>query len=156
LRLRALAEERWLTVSHEFPVVIDLTALAMNAGADLPSALAKVAQRKSGPAGDEIRQFLTALDMGVTRRSALLALEERCPINEVRDVVRAISMADQKGASVTEALVQQAQTSRLRRSVKAEESAARAGVLLMLPMMLLVACVVILLVGPLLCEANVL
>lgn len=156
LRLRALASERLLELSHEFPVVIDLTALAMNAGADLPGALAKVAARKSGVVGDELRQLLMALDMGATRRAALLALEARCPVDEVRDVVRAILMADQKGASVADALVQQAQTSRQRRSVKAEESAARAGVLLILPMMLLVACVLILLLGPLLLESNML
>jgi len=155
LRLRALAAERLLQLKHEFPAIIDLTALAMNAGSDLPAALAKIAARKTGVVADELNQFLSALDLGVTRQSALLALEMRCPVEEVRDVVRAILLAEQKGSSVADALVQQARTSRQRRSVKAEESAAKAGVLLMLPMMLLVGCVLILLVGPLLCEAQV-
>lgn len=154
LRLRALAAERFLQLKHEFPAIIDLTALAMNAGSDLPAALGKIAARKSGVVADELNQLLTALELGVTRQSALLALENRCPVDEVRDVVRAIVLAEQKGSSVVEALVQQARSSRQRRSVKAEESAAKAGVLLMLPMMLLVGCVLILLVGPLVIEAQ--
>lgn len=154
LRLRALTAERLLQLKHEFPAIIDLTALAMNAGSDLPAALAKIAARKVGVVADELNQFLNALDLGVTRQSALLALESRCPVAEVRDVVRAILLAEQKGSSVVDALTAQAQTSRQRRSVKAEESAAQAGVFLMLPMMLLVGCVLILLVGPLICEAQ--
>jgi len=154
LRLRALVAERLFQLKHEFPAVIDLTALAMNAGSDLPAALGKIAARKSGVVADELKQFLTALDLGITRQSALLALESRCPVDEVRDVVRAILLAEKKGSSVVEALVQQARTSRQRRSVRAEESAAKAGVLLILPMMLLVGCVLILLVGPLVCKAQ--
>lgn len=155
LRLRALSAERLVQLKHEFPAIIDLTALAMNAGSDLPAALSKIAARKKGVVADELNQFLSALDLGVTRQSALLALESRCPVDEVRDVVRAILLAEQKGASIVDALAAQARTSRQRRSVKAEESAAKAGVLLMLPMMLLVGCVLILLVGPLICEAQV-
>ncbi len=149
IRLRSLASERLLLLSHGFPSVIDLAALSMNAGSDLVSALSKIAERQEGVVKDELNQLLAAFEMGVTRRAALLAFEERCPIDEVHDLVRAVIMAEQKGASVATALSQQAQTSRQRRSVRAEESAARAGVLLVVPMMLLMGCVLILLVGPL-------
>lgn len=152
LRLSGVIEERFLRMSHELPSVIDLTALAMNAGSDFPGALRKVVEGQRGVAGDELRQVLFSLELGITRGAALLALEERCPIPEVRDLVRAIVMADKKGASVAVALQQQARTSRERRSVRAEEAAARAGVLLILPMMLLMGCVLILLVGPLFCQ----
>jgi tight adherence protein C len=97
-----------------------------------------------------------ALDLGMTRKSALLAFEERCPVDEVRDLVRAVIMAEQKGASVASALVQQARSSRQRRSVRAEEAAARAGVMLILPLMLLMGSILLILVGPLVCQGNVL
>lgn len=148
IRFRAIAAERLLQISHQFPAVIDLTALAMNAGSDMPSALTKIAGRQTGVVADELRQLLLALDMGMTRRSALLALEERCPVDEVRDLVRAVLMAELKGASVAEALSQQAQTSRQRRSVRAEEAAARAGVMILFPIMLLMASLLILLIAP--------
>jgi tight adherence protein C len=154
IRLRALATERLLQIKHQLPSVVDLVALAMQAGADLPSALTKIVERQMGVVGDELRQLLFALDMGLTRRAALMAFEERCPVDEVRDLVRTVVMAEQKGASVADALVQQATTSRQRRSVRAEESAAQAGVLLMLPIMLLMGCVLILLVGPLVCVSS--
>lgn len=154
IRLSGIRQERFLCLSHELPSVIDLTALAMNAGADFPGALRKVVERQPGVAGDELRQLLFSLELGITREAALLALEERCPIPEVQDLVRAIIMADKKGASVAVALQQQARTSRERRSVRAEEAAARAGVLLIVPMMLLMGCVLILLVGPLFCQGT--
>lgn len=154
IRLRSLASERVVVLSHEFPSVIDLTSLSMNAGSDLPAAIARIVEKKQGVVADELQQFLMALDMGMTRRAALLALESRCPVDEVRDLVRAIVMAEQKGTSVALALAQQARSSRERRSVRAEESAARAGVLMMLPMMLLMGCLVILLVGPLVCQSS--
>ncbi len=154
IRLHSLAVERMLKIAHELPAVVELTALAMNAGSDLPGALRKIAVRTTGVIHDELEQVLLALDMGMTRRAALEALEERCPVPEVQDLVRTVVMAEQKGASVAKALMQQAQTSRQRRSVRAEEAAARAGVKMLFPLMLLMGSVILLLVGPLLCRGS--
>ncbi|GEM_PF-201914 len=152
VRLQSIATARFSEMSRELPVAIDLTALAMNSGSDFPGALRRVIEGQVGVVSDEISQVLTSLDLGMTRRSALVSMRERIPIQEVRDLVRAILLAEKKGSSVTAALAQQARSSRQRRSVRAEEAAARAGVLLLLPLMLLMGCIMILLVGPLLCS----
>jgi tight adherence protein C len=128
----------------------------MSAGSDFPSALKKVAEGQTGVVAEEFRQVLFSLELGMTRRAALLALEKRAPVSEVSDLVKAIILAEQKGASVADALVAQARTSRQRRSVRAEESAAQAGVLLIGPLMLLVGCILILLVGPLIMASSAL
>jgi tight adherence protein C len=60
-----------------------------------------------------------------------------------------VVQADQKGSPLAEVLASQAVTSRNRRSVATEEAAARAGVLMIVPLMLLMGCIVLLLVGPL-------
>lgn len=148
-RLQSIAADRFVEMGRELPAVIDLTVLAMTAGSDFPAALRKVSEGQRGVVADEIQEVLRALELGVTRREALLALEKRMPVDEVRDLVQAVVLAEKKGASVSEALAVQARSSRQRRSVRAEEAAARAGALLMLPILLLMGCVVILLMGPL-------
>ena len=148
VHLAAIRAQRFTEAARELPASIDLTALAMNAGADFPGALRRVVAGQTGVVADELRLVQMSIDLGVTRAESLRALEVRLPIVEVRDLVRAVVLAEQKGASVTEVMAQQAMAARQRRSVRAEEAAARAGVLLMGPMMLLVLCVLILLVGP--------
>lgn len=148
-RLQSLRTERFSEMSRELPATIDLISLAMNAGADFPGAIRRVIKGQSGVVTEELEHVLRSLDLGITRQGALLALRERMPVEEVRDLVRAILLAEKKGSSVREALSQQASASRQRRSVRAEEAAARAGLLLLFPLMLLMGCIMILLVGPL-------
>jgi tight adherence protein C len=150
LRLQALREVRFTAASRDFPVAIELAALAMSAGLDFPGAMRQVTERQRGVAAEELEQVLLALDLGITRAAALRALEERLPVAEVRDLTRAVVLAERKGASVGDALRQVAATSRQRRSVRAEEAAARAGALLLIPLMLLLIAILMLLLGPLL------
>ncbi len=148
-RLRSLRTERFSEMSRELPATIDLISLSMNAGSDFPGAIRRVIKGQKGVVTDELEHLLRAIDLGITRQGALLALQERIPVDEVRDLVRAIILAEKKGSSVREALSQQARSSRQRRSVRAEEAATRAGMLLLIPLMLLMACIMILLVAPL-------
>lgn len=148
-RLQSLRAERFSGMSRELPAAIDLISLAMNAGADFPGAIRRVIKGQKGVVTEELEHLLRSLDLGITRQGALLGLQERMPVEEVRDLVRAILLAEKKGSSVREALSQQASSSRQRRSVRAEEAATRAGLLLLFPLMLLMGCIMILLVGPL-------
>ncbi len=150
LRLQSIATERFQEMSRELPSAIDLAALAMNAGMDFVGAIKRVIEGQTGVVADELGQVLSALHLGITRRAALLALCERVPTSDVTDLVRALLAAELKGASISDALGQQASVSRQRRSVRAEEAAARAGVLLLVPVMFLMVAILILLVGPLL------
>lgn len=148
-RLQALRSERFSEMSRELPAAIDLISLAMNAGSDFPGAIRRVIKGQTGVVTDELEHLLRSIDLGITRQGALIALQERIPVEEVRDLVRAIILAEKKGSSVREALAQQARASRQRRSVRAEEAATRAGMLLLVPLMLLMGCIMILLVAPL-------
>lgn len=150
-RLQSLRNDRFLQMSRQLPAIIDLMAMAMNAGSDFPGALRRVVEGQKGVVGEELGQVLVALDLGITRATALLALRERIPVADVRDLVRAVLLADKKGSPLTEALVQQARLSRQRRSERAEEAAARAGVWMLLPLMLLMLCILILVIGPMVC-----
>ena len=56
--------------------------------------------------------------------------------------------AEERGNPVSDVLQIQANMSRQRRSVRAEEAATKAGVALVGPLMLVFLCIMILLVGP--------
>jgi tight adherence protein C len=149
-RIEDIVRERCKQIRRGFPAAVDLAALCVGAGLDFPSALRAIA--KNSPESDlvarELRHLLALLDVGHTRKHALKELERRVPIQPVRDFVRALTQADEKGNPIYEALTVQATMNRLQRSVAAEEAAARAGVLMIVPMVLLLGCILLMLMGP--------
>lgn len=72
----------------------------------------------------------------------------RVPIDQVRELVNSVVQAEAKGSPLANVLTVQAQTQRLRRSIKAEETAAEAALMLLGPMTLIFLCVIVLLLGP--------
>src|SRR5690606_38148721 len=148
LRLQTSIAERLGAAARELPAALDLAALCMSAGADFGQSLRYVVSGGRGPLTEELQRVLHALEVGHTRRTALLGLAERLPVDAVRELVRALVQAEESGTPLAEALQSQARASRARRSVAAGEAAARAGVLLILPLMLLLGCIVLLLLGP--------
>jgi tight adherence protein C len=144
------AAHRKKMMTRGLPAALDVAAMCMGAGLDFPGALRQISL--GAPAGDvvgeEFGRMLRGLELGQTRRQALLEMEERVPAESVRDFCRALIQAEEKGNPIAEALRIQAQMSRMRRSIAAEEAAARAGVLMIIPMVLLMGCILILLMGP--------
>lgn len=148
VRIMSIGALRRRVAGRDMPRHMDLIALCMSSGMDLVAALAQVSAGDRGVLAEEVGYLLRTLEMGQTRRAALSELARNLPATEVEDFCRAVIQAEIKGASVREALVQQAAMSRVRRSVRAEELAAKAGVLLLGPMMMLVVCLVLLILGP--------
>jgi len=150
-RLSGEIERRKKQMNRGLPAAIDLAAMCMSAGLDFPATLRQIATRL-GPQDDvlkeEFERILQELDLGHTRRYALEALAERVPTDSVRDFVAAVTQAEEKGTPLSEVLQIQAKVLRVRRSVFAEESAARASVFMMFPMLLLVIAILLLLMGP--------
>jgi tight adherence protein C len=142
--------DRQKAIRRGLPGAIDLAAMCMVGGLDFPGALGMIVKNSNDDdvVAQELGQMLTSLDLGHTRRQALLDLERRVPIDAVRTFARAVIQAEEKGNPLVEVLQVQAKLSRMQRSVLAEEAASRAGVLLLLPLMLLLLCVLLLLMGP--------
>ena len=142
--------ERQKAVRRGLPGAIDLAAMCMVGGLDFPGALAMIVKNSADDdiVAQELRQMLTSLDLGHTRRQALQDLERRVPIETVRTFARAVIQAEEKGNPLVEVLQVQAKISRMQRSILAEEAASRAGILLIVPMVMLLGCVILLLMGP--------
>jgi tight adherence protein C len=149
VQCRENSRQRAKEVSRGLPHAIEICALCMGAGLDFPGALRLVAGPKSrGALAHEFAAILEELELGHTRREALANFADRVPSSAVRDFVAAVIQAEQKGNPLAKVIQTQGRLLSQRRSVAAEEAAARAGVLMVAPMMLLVLCVLALLLGP--------
>ena len=66
----------------------------------------------------------------------------------MKDFVGTVVQAEAKGTPLSEVLTIQARMLRMRRSVSAEEAAAKAGLMMMGPLMLMFVTIILLLMGP--------
>ena len=151
LRVRAIGRARATRVTRSLPAVIDLVAMCMGAGLDFPGSVRRTvgsAPDGNEPIVEELRRVLQELEVGRTRREALADFAERVPSDEVRELVNSLVQAEAKGSPIAHVLGIQAQTLRLRRSIAAEESASEAALMLVGPMTMIFACVIVLLLGP--------
>lgn len=151
LQISGEAQRRLKQISRGLPYAVDLMALAMSAGLDFPGAVRQVVEKSSDPNDaliGELRRVLQELHLGRTRKQALTDLGKRAPCVVVTEFVSAIVQAEERGNPVADVLAIQASTSRQRRSVAAEEAAAKAGVAMVAPLMLLFLSIMILLIGP--------
>lgn len=151
LRISGVAEHRLKSINRGLPYAIELVALGMTAGLDFPGALKQVVDKSSEPEAplvDELRRILQELELGTTRRQALAEFAKRTPTSSVGEFVGATVQAEDRGNPIAEVLAIQAAVSRQRRTVAAEEAAARAGVAMVGPLFMLFFCILILLVGP--------
>lgn len=151
IQVSEVANERLKIINRRLPVVIDLMALSMSAGLDFPGAVRQVVEKSSNPDDpliEEMTRILQELQLGKTRRQVLTELAVRAPVASVSEFVAALTQAEERGNPVAEVLQIQAVVSRQRRTVNAEEAAAKAGVKILGPLFLCFACILLLVVGP--------
>jgi tight adherence protein C len=150
-RVWSAAKERAKQLERSLPTAMDLCVLCMGAGADFPGALRFVAGELGAAHAvcrEELSQVLDELALGRTRVEALGELAQRTGSVPVREFVACICHSEEKGTPLIDALTIQSTTLRQRRSVRAEELAAQAGVKMMLPLMLLVSSLLLIIFGP--------
>lgn len=150
-RVHGAAKLRAKQLERSLPTAMDLVVLCMGAGADFPAALRFVVNELGATHAvcrDELSAVLDELALGRTRVEALGELGRRTKSVAVREFVASLCQAEEKGTPLVETLTIQSTTLRQRRSVRAEELAAQAGVKMMLPMMLLVASLLLIIFGP--------
>lgn len=151
LTVSSTAGERSKAIGRRLPSAIDLLALSMSAGLDFPGAIRQVVD-KSGTPNDplieELTLILQSLQLGRTRRQALEELAERSPIDAVCEFVNSVVQAELRGNPLAEVLRIQAEVSRQRRTVLAEEAAAKASVSMIIPLVLVFVAILILIAGP--------
>lgn len=150
-RVTNVRDERFKMCNRALPGSIDLASLCMGAGLDFPGSIRQIvdkAANKDDPMVEEWERVLQELDLGRTRRQALENLADRVPTEPIRDFVSAVVQSEQKGNPLSEVLRIQATMLRMRRSVMAEESAAKAAVKMLGPLVLILVVILMLIMGP--------
>jgi tight adherence protein C len=153
LRIAGAAAERMKDVNRRLPYAIDLLALAMGAGLDFPGSVRQVIEKSGSPEQPVVEEFtlmLQSLKLGRTRRQALEEFAERVPSDAVIEFVGSVVQAELRGNPVVEVLRIQAEVSRRKRTVRAEELAARAGVAMMAPLVFVFLAILTVIIAPIL------
>ena len=132
--LRRKAAARQGKIQRALPDTLDLITVSVEAGLGLDAALAKVVEKTRGPLRDEFGRVLQEVGLGKVRRIALRDMSSRVDVADLTSFVSAVVQADQMGLGVAEVLRAQAEEVRLKRRQRAEETAMKAPVKMLFPL----------------------
>ena len=132
--LNRKVEARQKTVQRALPDVLDLLTISVEAGLGFEQALDRVVQAVPGPLSDEFTRMLGETRAGSSRRDAMIAMNERLGVPEVKGFVLAILQADEFGISIGRVLRSQADEMRIKRRQLAQDVAQKAPVKMLIPM----------------------
>jgi len=134
-RIRELASRRRQAMLREFPFLLDLMTLCVEAGLNLHGALQQAAHHGPvGPLRQELRLALNAMRAGHARHQALDDMAARCDLPALALWVAAVQQADRLGMSLGPLLRAQAAQQRSDRFLRAETLAMQAPVRLLFPL----------------------
>ncbi len=127
-------EARQIAITRQLPDTLDLLVISVEAGLGFEQALDRVINNVPGELSDEFARVLGESRAGASRSDALRAMDERVNVPEVRSFVMSMIQADQFGVSIGRVLRSQSDEMRIKRRQKAQETAQKAPVKMMLPM----------------------
>ncbi|MFF0943881.1 type II secretion system F family protein [Kocuria sp. CPCC 205300] len=141
--------ERQKAIGLELADTLDQMMIAVEAGLGFESAMARAGHNGKGPLAEELVRTLQEMRVGIPRRDAYLALEQRTDVPDLRQFTRAVIQADAYGISISTVLRTQADEMRIKRRQRAEEAAQKIPTKILIPLMIFVLPVLFLTVlGP--------
>jgi tight adherence protein C len=126
------------SMQRQLPDALDIVAVSVEAGLGFDAALGKLGEHMSGPIVEEFSLVLGELRIGEARSVALRRMAERVDLPEVNSVVNSLIQADQLGSPLGKMLRVQAEESRSRRQIAAEERAMKAPIKMLVPTVLFI------------------
>jgi tight adherence protein C len=138
LWLKGRLGARQKLVIKSLPDALDLVTTCVEAGLGLDAALARVAEKSSGPLADELTRMLREVAMGKLRREALTELADRIGVEELTSFINAIIQAEQLGVGIAQVLRVQSDQMRTRRRQRAEQTAHEAPIKMIFPLVLFI------------------
>ncbi len=120
-------------ILEQLPDALDLLTISVEAGLGFDAAIVKVTEKLKGPLSEEFKRAAQEQRVGKSRQEALRGIAERVDVKELQNFISAIIQADQLGVSMSKVLRIQSEQLRTERRQRAEEKAAKAPILIMLP-----------------------
>lgn len=136
--LQAKVKVKQKAVLRALPDALDLITTCVEAGLGLDAALARVAEKSTGPLADEIANTLRDIAMGKLRREALTELGQRVSVEELTHFINSVIQAEQLGVGIAQVLRVQSDQLRTRRRQRAERSAHEAPIKMLFPLVLFI------------------
>lgn len=133
LGLKRKISKRKEAINMQLPEVMDLLSVSVEAGLGFDQALKEVVETFKGPLIDELNTTKREMQLGRTKREALLEMSERCQVEELSLFVSAVIQGEQFGISLKNILRTQSYSIRLRHKQRIEEKAAKLPVKIILP-----------------------
>src|SRR5207247_10688694 len=133
LYLTSRAGGRANSIIEQLPDALDLLTISVEAGLGFDAALVKVTEKMKDALTEEFKRASGEQRVGKSRQESLRGISERVDVKELQSFISAIIQADQLGVSMSKVLRIQSETLRTERRQRAEEKAARAPILIMLP-----------------------
>lgn len=135
--LARAAARRQREIFENFPDGLDLLTVCVEAGLSLERALAKVAGEihiKSVTLAQELQLVLMEMRAGFTKEKALRNLALRSGVEDVDTLVAMLIQSERFGTSMGDSLRVHSDNLRHKRSLAAEEAAAKIGLKLLFPL----------------------
>jgi tight adherence protein C len=136
-------------IQKGLPDALDLMTVSVEAGLAFDSAMQKVSDKWTNHLSKEFERCNHEMRVGRTRREVLRDMAERVGVDDLTAFVAAVLQADQLGVSIAKVLRIQSEQMRMRRRQRAEESAQKAPIKMLFPMVFLIfPALFIVLLGP--------
>ena len=136
--LKGRVKVRQKQVLRSLADALDLVTTCVEAGLGLDAALARVAEKSSGPLSGELSRMLREVAMGKLRRDALTEMADRIGVEELSGFINAVIQAEQLGVGISQVLRVQSDQMRTRRRQRAERAAHEAPIKMIFPLVLFV------------------
>lgn len=137
-RLKRAARERSTAIFKDLPDIVDMLAIAVEAGSGFEAAISTVCTNFHSPLTEELLVALQEMELGLSRREALQQLRDRVDVEPVRVMVLSLLQADALGIPIGRVLKSQAAEVRARRRAWAREKAAKLPIKIMFPLVLFI------------------
>ncbi len=136
--LKSKAQKRQKEIQQALPDALDMMSICVDAGLGFEAAIQKVAFQSKNSLALEWRRVISEIRVGVPRSEALRHLAERTDVPDVSSFVGVLIQADQLGIAIRDVLGTQSVQMRIQRRQRAQETAAKAPIKMMLPMVLFI------------------
>lgn len=134
LYLQQKINERKSEIEKNLPDVLDLITVSVEAGTGFDGALLKVVEKGKGALSTEFYIVLQECKMGKNRKDALRDMADRVEVDDLSSFVGSIIMAEQLGIGIGNVMRLQSDQMRRKRRQRAEETAMKAPVKMLIPM----------------------
>ena len=132
------ATNRQKEIDFSLPDSLDLLTISVEAGLGFDAAIKRVVDNTTGPLSEELFRLLQEIQLGVSRIQAFRNLIARTRAPELRYLITTIIQADSYGISIAKVLRSQSKELKVRRHQRAEETAIKAPVKVLFPLILFI------------------